>query len=544
MNPSQLLAHFDRISDAPDAISRLRRFILDLAVRGRLVEQDPRDEPASELLKRIEAEKERLIKAGEIRKRNPFPRVEDDETPFALPAGWEWVRIRQVTSDRGQVIPDNDFTYIDVTAINKEVGRVANAKVLSASDAPSRARKLVRTGDVLYSCVRPYLLNIAVIESDIVPSPIASTAFAVLNGFGLILSRYLWIVLRSPFMVECVEGKMRGQAYPAINDSDFALLPLPLPPLDEQQRIVAKVEELMALCDRLEAAQTDRERQRDWLAVASLHRLNNGADQDAFHARTRCTLAYLPRITTRTEHIQQLRQTTLNLAVRGKLVPQSPDALPLLKASVDPRSSEIPYPLPVSWRWVVMEDLVRFVGGSQPPKSTFIYVEKKGYTRLVQIRDFKSDAYMTFVPSDKANRPCKKDDVMIGRYGPPVFQILRGLEGTYNVALMKADPISATLSKDYLFYLLQESRIHDRVVEESERTAGQTGVRLPLLNSFLVALPPLAEQRSIVAKVNELMVLCDRLEAQLTTTKTESRRLLEAVLHEALASSEGRAVSC
>src|SRR5205823_1535169 len=135
--------------------------------------------------------------------------------------GWEWVRIRQVTSDRGQITPDEDFTYIDVTAINKEVGYVANTKVLSASDAPSRARKLVRTGDVLYSCVRPYLLNIAVIENDIIPSPIASSAFAVLNGFGLVIPRYLWIALRSSFMIECVEAKMRGQAYPAINDSDF-----------------------------------------------------------------------------------------------------------------------------------------------------------------------------------------------------------------------------------------------------------------------------------------------------------------------------------
>ena len=207
MNPVQLLDHFDRISDAPDAIPRLRRFILDLAVRGMLVEQDPHDEPAAELLKRIQAEKARLVKAGEIRKEMPLPQVAPDEVPFGVPPGWDWVRIRQVTSGRGQTIPDKDFTYIDVTAINKEVGRVADAKVVSASDAPSRARKLVRTGDVLYSCVRPYLLNIAVIESDIVPAPIASTAFAVLDGFGLIASRYLWIALRSSFMVECVESE-------------------------------------------------------------------------------------------------------------------------------------------------------------------------------------------------------------------------------------------------------------------------------------------------------------------------------------------------
>jgi len=171
-------------------------------VRGKLVTQNTKDEPASELLKLIRAEKARLVTAGTLRKDRPLAVVEGDEVPFAVPAGWQWVRIRQVTSDRGQTIPNKEFTYIDVTAINKQPGHVADPTVLAPSEAPSRARKLVQTGDVLYSCVRPYLLNIAVIEKDFVPAPIASTAFAVLNGFGLVISKYLWIALRSPFMVQ------------------------------------------------------------------------------------------------------------------------------------------------------------------------------------------------------------------------------------------------------------------------------------------------------------------------------------------------------
>lgn len=230
MNAERLLAHYERIADSPDTVIQLRRFILDLAVRGKLVPQNAKDEPAVELLKRIAKEKVRLTKAGEIGKDKPLPEIGFDEIQFVVPSGWEWVRIRKVTSSRGQTIPDRDFTYIDVTAINKEVGRVEDAKLTTAKDAPSRARKMVRKGDVLYSCVRPYLLNIAIIEDEISPPPIASTAFAVLNGFGLVLPRYQWIVLRSPFMVACVEEKMRGQAYPAINDSDFALLLIPLPP--------------------------------------------------------------------------------------------------------------------------------------------------------------------------------------------------------------------------------------------------------------------------------------------------------------------------
>lgn len=269
MNAERLLALYEQVAEAPDAVPRLRRFVLDLAVRGKLVEQDAGDEPASELLKRIAAEKARLVKAGRIGKQKALPKI--DNEPFDVPSSWCWVAIREVTSDRGQRVPDSDFTYIDVTAINKEAGVVAEPKVLTKDDAPSRARKITAKGDVLYSCVRPYLLNVAILDQDFEPPPIASTAFAVLNGHNLILPKYLWIVLRSPFMVACVEANQRGQAYPAINDADFAVLPIPIPPLAEQHRIVAKVDALMALCDRLEAALTTSDTTRARLLEALLH---------------------------------------------------------------------------------------------------------------------------------------------------------------------------------------------------------------------------------------------------------------------------------
>ena len=134
-----------------------------------------------------------------------------------------------------------------MTAIDKESGIVSDTRVLSPTAAPSRARKITRRGDVIYSGVCPYLLNVAVIEIEFDPAPIVSTAFTVVNGHSLILPWYLWIVLRSPFMEGCVEENQRGQAYPAINESDFTNLPFPLPPLIEQERIVEKVNELMIL---------------------------------------------------------------------------------------------------------------------------------------------------------------------------------------------------------------------------------------------------------------------------------------------------------
>ncbi|NBC80823.1 restriction endonuclease, partial [Enterobacter asburiae] len=155
---------------------------------------------------------------------------------------------------------------------------------------------------------------------------------------------------------------------------------------------------------------------------------------------------------------------------------------------------------PKKWPVHLMGEIIEFKGGNQPPKSDFIFEPKQGYIRLVQIRDFKSDKYATYIPQEKAKRIFEVDDVMIARYGPPVFQILRGLSGSYNVALMKASP-KENIRKGFIFYLLQLPEYHDVVVKNSERTAGQTGVNLELLNKFNVPLPPIYYQDEILDRL-------------------------------------------
>jgi type I restriction enzyme S subunit len=545
MNAERLLAHYEQIADAPDAVARLRRFVLDLAVRGKLVAQDLRDEPASELLKRIEREKARLARAGEIRKPKPLPAV--DEPPFDLPGNWRWTRIRAVASDRGQEIPQATFTYIDVTAIDKEAGVVAHPKVLEASEAPSRARKITRKADVIYSCVRPYLLNVAVIDTDFDPEPIASTAFAILNGHGLVLPRYLWIVLRSPFMVKCVEESQRGQAYPAINDADFAVLPFPLPPLAEQHRIVAKVDELMGLCDRLEAARARREGTRDRLAAASLARLNT-PDPETFEADARFALDALPALTSRADQMKQLRQTILNLAVRGKLVPQDPADEPasVRRARDAPElEGQLDAVIPPRWRWVRVEDVADARLGKMLDKA-----KNKGrpYTYLrntnVHWFDIRLDDLKT-IPLDDTEFEeyrLKDGDVLIceGGHGIGRTAVWRG--GPDNLVFQKAlHRVRPGKHLDPNFFAQCCFVYFDAGIMQTYFT----GVGIPhftgrALAKLIFPLPPLAEQHRIVAKVDALMALCDRLEASLACTAVTRRRLLDALLAEALAPAEDR----
>ena len=561
----RLLALYDRVAEAEDAIPRLRRFVLDLAVRGKLVEQDLSDEPATELLKRIAKEKARLVKAGEIRKPKPFDPI--DEPPFAVPANWAWSRMREVTADRGQMIPNTRFTYIDVSAINKEAGVIEAPTVLEPAEAPSRARKIVRKGDVIYSCVRPYLLNVAVVEDEIEPAPIASTAFAIINGLGLILPRYIWIVLRSPFMVAAVEETQRGQAYPAINDSDFAVLPFPLPPLAEQHRIVAKVDELMALCDRLEGARTGREAVRDLLTAATLARLTAPeTDAETFPTHARFALQTLPTLTTREGQIKTLRQTILNLAVRGKLVEQDPTDEPavdyvfgLNELPAKARKQLKPLDpedcgglLPSGWAWLPLGSIIGNMDAGWSPQCENhprFFESEWGIlkTTAVQALSFDS-AQHKLLPQKLRPRPeyqAEVGDILVTRAGPKNRVGVSCVVDVPCPRLMISDKLirfhaAGELSPLYLALTLNAGYTFERMeAAKSGMAVMQMNISQEKLRAIPIPLPPLAEQHRIVAKVDALMALCDQLESSLTTATTTRSRLLEALLHEALGGAPG-----
>ena len=232
----------------------LKKSVLQQAIMGKLDTRNDDDEPASVLLKRIKEEKAKLIKEKKIKKEKPLAPITDDEKPFDIPESWEWVRLGEITYNNGQKKPNNRFSYIDIGSINNSKQLLnTEEKILNANEAPSRARKIVKYGDILYSTVRPYLHNMCIINKDFSEEPIASTGFAVISCTQSLFNQFLFNFLRSPVFDEYANhgDNAKGIAYPAISDTKMNLALIPLPPLAEQHRIVEKIEELLPLIDEM-----------------------------------------------------------------------------------------------------------------------------------------------------------------------------------------------------------------------------------------------------------------------------------------------------
>jgi type I restriction enzyme S subunit len=535
MNPSQLLAHFDRMADAPDAIPRLRRFVLDLAVRGKLVEQDPKDEPAAVLLKKIEAEKVRRAGEGKLRGDTTVAPLAAGAGMFPIPPSWLWVSFgRLVISRDGERVP-----------VSQEE-RKGRAKVYDYYGASGVIDKI---DSFLFD--KPLLL-IGEDGANLInrSTPIAFIARGrywvnnhahVLDGISEDFLRYIELYINAIDLKPYVTGT----AQPKMNQAKMNSIPVAVPPLAEQKRIVAKVDELMALCDRLEAAQTEREARRDLLVSASLQRLNQPAeDAAAFRDHACFALDNLPRLATRPEHVTQLRQTILNLAVRGKLVPQDPKDEPasvLLGSRALTTAPESGFPLPTGWAWSTLADIGETLGGGTPDKGNAAFWE--GSIPWVSPKDMKVNVVED--ATDHISEAAIENSS--AKLIPPgsLLMVVRGmiLAHSFPTALsrvplainqdMKAvRPFRADLLP--MLHLLTKGLKPEilRLVQRS--THGTCKLLTDDLFGVPLPIPPLAEQGRIVAKVEELMGICDKLEAQLATAQTESRRLLKAVLHEAL----------
>jgi type I restriction enzyme, S subunit len=568
MNADRLLAHYERIADAPEAIPRLRRFILDLAVRGKLVPQDPNDEPTAELLKRIAKEKAWLVKAGEIRNERPLPAIE--ETLPDLPNGWQWVRL----GETGRIFNGDSVSDSEKQELQKVTdGRpfIATKDVGYGRDQIAYDNGLrVPFADTSYKTARAQSVLICS-EGGSAGKKIGITDRVICFGNKLyanetwsgIEPRYIFYVYQSASFYRSFADRMTG-IIGGIARSEFLQLPVSLPPLAEQHRIVAKVNELMALCDRLEAARAGREKVRDRLAAASLARLN-APNPATFQDDTRFALDTLQALATRPDQIKPLRQTILNLAVRGKLVPQDPNDEPaseLLKRiagenkkllaakgirsqkpALPAESFEAETEIPASWRPVYLQDLAYHItdGTHVTPNYT---ANGKPFLSAQNVKPFK------FMPEKhrfvsevdfrnyRANRRPEHGDILMTRVGAGIGEAAvldSDFEFAFYVSVCLIKIPNRLLSADYVVLWLNSPEGRgSSTIRTYGKGASQGNLNLSLIRTFKIPLPPLAEQHRIVAKVDALMALCGQLEASLDAAAATRRLLLDALLAEAL----------
>ena len=305
---------------------KLRQKILDLAIRGKLVPQDPNDEPASVLLERIRAEKEQLIKEGKIKRSKKSAATDKshyENVPFEIPENWCWVTGNDIFNAMISCKPQGDeFKYIDIDSIDNKNHRIISPKILKVKNAPSRASRYTQPGDVLFSMVRPYLKNIALVEED---SCIASTGFFVCSPMQLLTSEYCYYMMLSDYVIYGLNQYMKGDNSPSINNGHITSWLYPIPPINEQLRISAEIKKWFVFIDDLE---------RGKIELESL--------------------------------VKQVKSKILDLAISGKLVPQDPNdepAIELLKRinpSFEPCDNSHYGNLPQGWADCRLEDILDY----------------------------------------------------------------------------------------------------------------------------------------------------------------------------------------
>jgi type I restriction enzyme S subunit len=519
MNAERLLAHYEQIADAPDAIARLRIFILDLAVRGKLLPQDAGDEPVP---------KRYLNELG----------------ASDLPANWSVLNFGKFCDiEGGSQPPKNQFIdepregYVQLFQI-RDLGERGVPTYIPINSA----RSLSKEGDILIGRYG---------------ASVGKVFWAQTGAYNVAMAKFIWphdafipnfafLLLKSDFLQGPL-AKATRSAQAGFNKGDLAPIDFPLPPLAEQHRIVAKFDELMVLCHQLEAARGSREAVRDRLTAASLARLN-APDPETFQDDARFALDALPALSTRPDQIKQLRQTILNLAVRGKLVPQDPNDEPATNFDrAIPDDLARPFEIPRAWNWARLHTLGKLKGGGTPSKAREDFWN--GNIPWVSPKDMKVDyiaeAQMSISEAAIAGSAANLIDAA------SVLFVVRGmiLAHSFPVAISRAplainqDMKALVLEKPEMAeYILRTLKgIKPEMLKRVQRSShGTCRLEGSDYSDFLIPIPPLAEQDRIVAKVDALMTLCDQLEASLTATAATRRRLLDALLAEALAPAEDR----
>ncbi|GJI91741.1 restriction endonuclease subunit S [Duganella hordei] len=555
--------HFDTIFSTPEGIQKLRDLILTLAMHGKLVPQDPSDLSAGELLKDINVEKKRLVKEGKIKTPKPLPEIALDDVPFTLPKGWRWVRLGTV---------GNIFNGNSINAAEKE------SKYAGVKGLPYIATKDVGYGfdPIDYEngiCIPPDEAKFRVAHEGAVlicaeggsaGKKCGLTDRDICFGnklfanelYGQISSRFILYAYLSPVFRAAFAAKMTG-IIGGVSIAKFVEIPLPLPPLDEQRRIVARIDQLMARCDTLENLRHSREEKRLVMHAAALSQLldnnNSGSPDEAWTFITR----HFSDLYTVKENVTELRKAILCLAVTGKLTEQRKEDRPvkeLLESIKTDRSrllirgasseqidsKKISYRIPESWAILPLDAiLISGPTNGYSPKAVGYETKVKSLTLSATTSGVFKGEHSKFIADDipmSSDLWLRDGDILVQRgntieyVGVPA--IYKGERHSYIYPdLMMKLRVSVELDNDYVCFAMSAPPSRDFLRERASGTSGtMPKINQKTLTSLPIPIPPFAEQQRIVTKIYKLMALCDQLERKIDSENLKASELLASVI--------------
>jgi len=551
--------HFDTVFASPNGIKKLRELILTLAMQGRLVPQDLNEQPASELLQKIEAEKQRLVKEGEIKKPKSLPPMREEEKPYALPKGWEWVRLGNIGLINPRNNADDDMLagFVPMSLIQE-----GYSEFHSFEERPWGEIKKGYThfadGDVGMAKITPCFENAKSCVFSNLPSGIGAgtTELHIFrNAFHAVDPRYLLFFLKNPKFISATAARMTGSAgQKRVPTPLFAGLELPLPPISEQYRIVAKIDELMARCDELEKLRTAQQGARLTVHATAIKQLLNIAEPGQYQRAQTFLAKHFGELYTVKENVAELRKAILQLAVMGKLVPQNPDDQPaseLLKEIEAEKQrlvkegkikkpkplppvmeEEKPYSLPQGWEWVRLGEIGIWKSGSTPNRSNSNFYNgsipwvKSGEVKKGRIR--QTEEKITQIALNQCSLHINEvGSVLVAMYGANIGEVgILEIEAATNQAVC-ACKTYASFDEHYLVYLITSLKPY---FLSQGAGAAQPNISREKIIGTVFPLPPVNEQHRIVAKIEKLMALCDSLEQQIDANTSKRAELLSALI--------------
>ncbi|WP_338658550.1 restriction endonuclease subunit S [Paraclostridium sordellii] len=558
-----LLEEFSTIFDRPEKVKKLREYILGLAVRGKLVEQDENDEPASILLGRISEEKDRLVKEKKIKKEKPLAEISEDEIPYELPKGWEWSRIGNlITLKGGKRIPKGheiktevtEHIYIRVTDMKNGTIRNTDLRYID-NETFKKIENYIITSDDLYITIAGTIAQVGIVPEAFNNMNLTENAARIIPY--IIDKIWLKTFLESGIVQESLLDKVNQMAQPKLALKRINDTLIPLPPLNEQKRIVEKLDYLMEFCDNLEAQLEKKVKYGSLSAKSVLNGVSNCSSYEELEEALRFIIDNFKDLTLADGTVGELKNAILSLAVKGKLVPRDESDEPasallerireekeklvkdkrIKKEKILPQISEdeIPYELPKGWEWIRMRELAQNIhyGYTASAKTNNTGV------KFVRITDIQNNMVnWEAVPycdiDDKKLESCKleNNDILIARTGGTIGKsfIVENVEysAVFASYLIRVIPLKS-INPRYLKLFLETPLYWRQLISKSQGT-GQPNVNAVSLSELVMPLPSINEQERIIDRVEKLMKVCEKLELRIEKSKKYSEKLMESIL--------------